>query len=143
MKSALLVLLASVCVFGQGTTSRVAGTVTDTTGSSVPHANVKLTNEDTQVTFSTVTGEAGNYVFDSVQVGNYTLTVDATGFKKFTSRNNQLTIGQPLSINAILEVGSIAETVDVAGNAVQVQTETSGNIGNLLTGASIRDLPIV
>src|SRR5207237_3817100 len=83
------------------------------------------------------------YVFDSVQVGEYTLEVDAPGFKKFTSRNNALTIGQPMTLNARLEVGALTESVAVAATAEQVQTSTSGNIGNLLTGRSIRELPIV
>src|SRR5207237_6032219 len=83
------------------------------------------------------------YVFDSVQVGEYTLEVDAPGFKKFTSRNNALTIGQPMTLNARLEVGALTESVAVSATAEQVQTSTSGNIGNLLTGRSIRELPIV
>lgn len=130
-------------LFAQGTTSRVTGTVLDRTGAPVPRASVKLINEGTQATFTTVTGDAGTYVFDSVQVGNYTIEVEVSGFKKFTSRHNPLTIGQPMTVNATLEIGTLTESVEVAGSAEQVQTETSGNIGNLLTGRSIRDLPIV
>jgi hypothetical protein len=136
-------VLSMVSLFCQGTTSRVVGTVVDVTGAPVPHADVKLINEGTQATFTTETGDAGTYVFDSVQVGNYTIEVNAPGFKKFTSAHNPLTIGQPMTVNARLEVGGVTESVQVEGSAEQVQTDTSGNIGNVLTGRSIRELPIV
>src|SRR5436309_6334549 len=96
MKRVLLFVLGAVCLYAQGTTSRVTGSVVDRSGAPVPHATVKLTNEDTQVPFTTVTGDAGTYVFDSVQVGNYMLEVEANGFRKFVSRHNILTIGQPM-----------------------------------------------
>src|SRR5260370_36874028 len=143
MRLLLLSLLPVVSLFAQNATSRVAGTVLDRSGAPVPGANIKLINEGTQVTFTTVSGDAGTYVFDSVQVGDYTLEVEANGFKKFTSRHNPLTIGQPMTINANLEVGTITESVEVSASAEQVQTDTSGNIGNLLTGRCIHDLPIV
>ncbi|HEY2018397.1 MAG TPA: TonB-dependent receptor [Bryobacteraceae bacterium] len=143
MKRVILAVLSVVCLYAQGTTSRVGGTVLDSSGSPVPRANVKLINEDTLTTFATVTSDAGTYVFDSVQVGNYTIEVDATGFKKFTSRHNPLSIGQPMTVNVTLEVGAITESVEVNASAEQVQTDTSGNIGDLLTGRAIRDLPIV
>ncbi len=143
MRKALLTVISLGFLFSQGTTSRVAGTVVDSSGAAVPHASVKLTNEDTRATFSTITSDAGTYVFDSVQVGSYTVEVDASGFKRFTSRHNSLTIGQPMAVNATLEIGTVTESVEVEYAATQVQTETSGNIGNLMTGRSIRDLPIV
>ena len=136
-------VLAAVCLFAQSTTSRVVGTVIDATGAPVPQAAVKLINEGTQAVFNTETSAAGTYVFDSVQVGNYTLEVNALGFKKFTSVHNTLTIGQPMTVNAKLEIGAITESVQVLSSAEQVTTDTSGNIGSELTGRSIRELPIV
>src|SRR5579885_3146400 len=126
MRKALLTVISLGFLFSQGTTSRVAGTVVDSSGAAVPHASVKLTNEDTRATFSTITSDAGTYVFDSVQVGSYTVEVDASGFKRFTSRHNSLTIGQPMAVNATLEIGTVTESVEVESAATQVQTETSG-----------------
>jgi hypothetical protein len=143
MRTFLLSLCCAIALFAQGTTSRVIGTVYDRSGAPVPRATVKLVNESTQAAFTTVTGDAGTYVFDSVQVGPYSVEVEASGFKKFASRHNQLSIGQPMTVNATLEVGTLTESVEVAASAVQVQTDSSGNIGGLLTGRSIRDLPIV
>ena len=136
-------MLSVMSLFAQGTTSRVVGSVTDSSGAPILEASVNLTNEGTQTTFKTVTAAAGTYVFDSVQVGRYTVEVSAPGFKKFESHNNPLTIGEPMTVNARLEVGVLTESVQVSDSAEQVQTDTSGNIGSLITGRSLRELPIV
>jgi hypothetical protein len=110
----LIVVLAASTAFAQGTTSRVAGTVTDRTGSIVPGATVTLTNESTGVAFTGVTNETGNYAFESVQVGTYTVAVELQGFKRFSSTGNPVRIGEPTTVNAVLETGGITETVEVA-----------------------------
>ena len=69
-----VLLLSALTAFGQGTTSRVVGTVTDPTGSVVPAAQVRLTNEDSGITFNTTTTETGTYVFEAIQVGKYRMT---------------------------------------------------------------------
>lgn len=129
--------------WSQGTTSRVIGIVTDPSGARVPDASVTLTNEGTSVTLTTRTTSTGTYVFDSVQVGTYTITVEREGFKKFVSTGNVLTIGQPMTINVQMEVGSAAQSINVTAAAEMVQTSTSGNIGNVVNQQTIEQLPIV
>ena len=140
---AAVYLLAAVGLYGQGTTSRVLGVVQDPTGAAVPGATVQLTNEATGVSFTVKTSEAGAYAFEAVQVGSYTVTVEASGFKKFVARSNPVTIGQPATVNVKLEVGQLAESIEVSAAAETVQTSTSGNYGNLFPERVIRDLPIV
>ncbi len=139
----VFLLASSLVLFGQGTTSRAVGVVTDSSGATIPNATVQLTNEGTGVTFTTTTTSAGTYVLEAVQPGTYTVTVEAPGFKKFTSRGNQVTIGQPMTVNVTMEVGAVTEQVQVSAVAEAVQTDTSGNFGNTLSGQQIRDLPIV
>jgi hypothetical protein len=139
----LLLVIACVLVFGQGTTSRLVGTVTDPTGALVPGAQVTLTNEGTGVSFTTTTTQAGTYVFEALQVGNYRLEVTAAGFKKFNSIGNHVVVSEPTTVNARLEVGATAETVEVSGAAEIVQTNTSGNFGSTIEQRVLSDLPIV
>ena len=148
MKRRGLVILFFVTVLvpllrGQGTTSRVIGTVVDPSGAAISGAAVQLTNEGTNTSFNTATAANGAYFFEAVQSGSYTVTVSANGFRKFTSHNNRVTIGQPATINATLEIGGVTEVVEVQETAEVVQTSTSGNIGNLFSETVIRDLPIV
>ena len=141
----LLSLSVFLCAsaFGQGTTSRVLGTVSDPSGAAVPDATVKLVNQGTDVSFETKSSAAGTFTFEAVQPGTYELDVTATGFRAFASRNNVVSIGQPATINVKLEVGAVTDTVNVSASAETVQTSTSGNLGNLLPERAVADLPIV
>src|SRR5215813_1928828 len=138
-------VLFSCCslALSQGTASRVTGTVTDPKSAAVAGASVILTNEATKLSFNTETTDAGTYVFDSVQVGNYTVTVEKQGFKKFISEHNQINVNQPATINVTLEIGGVTEVVQVTASAEVVQTSSSGNFGNTVEQRTLEALPIV
>src|SRR6266550_2426245 len=139
---ALLLSLSSIAI-GQGTASRVTGIVLDPQGGAVPGATVTLTNEATRGSLTTETTDAGTYVFDSVQVGTYTVAVEKQGFKKSISSGNTANINQPATVNFSLEIGGVSEVVQVAATAEVVQTSTSGNIGNTVEQRTLVTLPIV
>jgi len=128
---------------GQGTTSRVTGTVQDANGAAVAGAMVKLSNEATGVSFTTETSDSGTYAFDLVQVGKYTVIIEKQGFKKFISQSTPVNVNQPATVNAQLETGGMTETVTVQAGAEQVQTSSSGNIGSTIEQKTLESLPIV
>jgi hypothetical protein len=147
MSPAIRTLILSISLlsflFGQGTTSRVVGTVTDPSGAAIAAAKVKLTNEATGVSFDTTSSEVGTYQFEAIQSGAYTVEVEAAGFKKFLSRGNQLAVGTPMTVNASLQVGALAESVEVSASAELVQTSQSGNIGPLVNERTMKEMPII
>jgi hypothetical protein len=104
---------------------------------------VTLTNEATKTSFTTQTTSTGTYVFDSVQVGVYTVTVEMQGFKKHVSTGNQVNVNQPATVDVLLEVGGTQDVVTVVGSAELVQTSSSGNFGNTVEQRSLEALPIV
>ncbi len=138
-----LLMLWCVSVLAQGTTSRVTGMVTDPTGAVIPGATVTLTNEGTGTSASVQTNTDGIYVFDLVQPGNYTITIEKQGFKKFVSKGNAVFVNQPATVNAVLEVGDTNLTVIVESSAELVQTSTSGNIGGTVEQRVVESLPII
>src|SRR5262249_10548164 len=79
----------------------------------------------------------------SLQVGTYTVIVDAGGFKKFVSKGNVLSIGVPTTVNAPLELGSTGDTVEVKGGYDLIHTDTAGNFGTIVDTATLTQLPIV
>jgi len=143
LASLLLLLCVAASASGQGTTSRVTGIVHDANGAAVAGAMVSLTNEATGVSFTTTTSESGTYSFDLVQVGNYTVTIEKQGFKKFISQATPVNVNQPATVSAILETGGVAETVTVQAGSEQVQTSSSGNIGSTIEQRTLESLPIV
>jgi hypothetical protein len=138
-----LALAAVTASFGQGTTSRVTGIVTDNTGAAVPGATVTLTSETNQSSLTSTTSNEGQYVFDLVQPGNYTVTVEKQGFKKFVSRRNAALVNQAATVNVSLEVGDVSAVVSVESTAEQIQTSTTGNVGTTIEQRSLESLPIV
>jgi hypothetical protein len=129
--------------YGQGTTSRVTGTVIDTTGAVVPGATVNLTNEANNVSFTTQTSGGGSYAFDLIPAGVYKVSVEKSGFKKFVSTGNVVQINQPATVNISMEVGDVSAQVTVEAAAVAVQISSSGNIGSTIDQKTLESVPIV
>jgi hypothetical protein len=136
-------LCAFTALFAQVSTSRLTGTVQDSSGAAVSGAKVTVRNEATGETRAATLSDSGVYSFDALPTGLYTVEVEATGFKKASLKANEVRIGQPATVNVTLEVGAVTETVEVSGASEVVQTSTSGNYGNVLTDKVITDLPIV
>ncbi|QYO66383.1 carboxypeptidase regulatory-like domain-containing protein [Leptolyngbya sp. 7M] len=138
-------VMVCACIFaiGQGTTSRVTGTVTDSAGAAIAGATVTLTNEGTNVSLTTTTSNTGQYVFDLVQAGTYSVSVEKDGFKRFVSSRNTVLINQPATVNVSLEIGEVTAVIEVGAVAEQVQTSSSGNIGGTVEQRTIESLPIV
>src|SRR5207248_128071 len=80
--SILFALLCVVAAYGQAVNTTILGTVTDTSGAAVPNARVTIAEVNTGITRNANTNESGNYIFPNLPPGNYTVTVDLTGFKR-------------------------------------------------------------
>ena len=116
------VFLAGLLTFaavGLAQTDRgsIGGYVKDPTGRVIPKATVTIKNEGTNEVHTLVTNDAGYYVEPNLQPGLYTMTAEATGFKRFESRQNKLDSNTTLSLDASLTVGNVTETVEVAATA--------------------------
>ena len=127
----------------QGTTSRLAGQVSDSTGAVLPGVTVTLTNDATGVTFTSVTTGAGTYTFEALPSGSYSVKFELQGFKTFVSRENRVVVGQPTTVDAQLAPGELAETVQVTGRVEVVQTNNSGNLGSVVDQRTIEAFPLV
>ena len=140
LHSLALVLLSSSLLFGQSFTAAVRGTVKDPSGSSVPHAVVTITDGDRGTSQTTVADEAGRFAISALPPGQYVLTVEAAGFKKFSSGNFALTVQQQATVDAKLDVGALSETVEVSASAARVNT-TIANLGQVIDNQTIVSLP--
>jgi hypothetical protein len=147
MKSRLLfaaavVLLASFVLQAQTSRGTVSGTVTDPNGAVVSGATVALSNQETQVTRSTVTNSEGFYRFDAIDPGTYTLKFTSAGFGEVNKTNIPVLASQTADVGAQLTVGQQQITVDVnAEGGALLQTEAPVRGGNI-SQTQITELPV-
>jgi hypothetical protein len=109
----------------------LAGIVKDPSGAAVPGARVTVRNEETGVSQVAITDARGNYRFNDLQAGNSALFVSSPGFQRFNLSNVYLGIGRNNEIDATLNIGSAAETVEVQGAAPMINTE-SASLGTIV-----------
>src|SRR5690349_17716723 len=140
----LAVVLVAVCpltVAAQTSTSRINGRVVDAKQASIAGANVTITNEATGVSQTQTTTDSGIYAFEALPVGDYTVTVEQNGFKKFLKTGNHLEVNNPLTVDVTLEIGQVSEIVTVQGGPEQLQT-ANATIGNVVEQKAIEALPL-
>ncbi len=135
---AALCLLAAA-VFAQSDTASISGFVKDATGGVVPNASVSVRNEATGLDRKTATNESGYYVASSLPPGFYTVTIEATGFKRYVKTQNKLDANIPGVVSATLEVGTVTESVEVVAAVAQLQTE-SATLGKLIEEKQIKNM---
>jgi hypothetical protein len=117
----------------------INGTVLDPSGAVVPNATIALINPATGQVRQTISNSAGAYRFANVGVGTYTLTTSVTNFQKYTKTDIVVNVDQTLEEDIGLTVGSEQQSVTVAADALQVQTETS-EVSTLISGEQVSQL---
>jgi len=139
--SCCLLLLASACAaFAQvGTGGTIQGTVTDPSGAVVPNVGITITNTDTNQSRRIATNDVGQYLVPDLQIGNYIVRAEISGFKASEQKGVKLNVGDQDRVDFKLEVGSTQESVTVEANAVAVQSE-SGEVSNVITGQQVTQL---
>src|SRR5436305_2323162 len=138
----LFILLAVSPSFGQVTTTNMIGTVTDSTGATVPGAQVTITNTGTGYTRSTKTNAQGEYRLEFHAGGSYNAEITGNGFKKVVRTGIVLLADQPARLDAQLQLGQVSETVEVSSEIPLVNT-SNPEIGRTIETQEIINLPIV
>ena len=125
-----------------GVTASISGTVTDPSGAVVAGATVTATNVETGVATTLTTNTQGFYSFQSLPLGNYTISVQQSGFKGYSQTGLVLDVNSALVIDVHLEVGATTEKVEVSSDALHVDTEST-QMGDVITGKTMTDVPLV
>src|SRR5690348_12474915 len=134
-------LLAAISLFGQFETAEVLGTVHDSSGAVLPKADVSLLNQDTGILVKTTTDDNGNYNFFNVRAGKYTITVEATGFTKFTTKDVIVNVNARQRVDATMQIGAISESIVVTGAAAALETDSSEH-GQVINTQAVVGLPL-
>jgi len=119
----------------------ISGSVLDPSSAPVPKARVTVTNTATGLNRETLTASDGGFVFPLVPVGPYTVSVQAPGFRRFEQRGVTVLTDVSATVAVVLQVGDVAETVTVQGQAALVETR-SGALGQVVNQQKIVELPL-
>jgi len=125
----------------QQLTGDIKGTVTDVTGSAVPGAQVTATNTQTGISRSIPSEADGSFQFLQLPVGKYSVNVSKAGFSKFAENDIALELNQTYTLTVKLQIGAVNQTVEVTGNAAQVETSTT-QLDTVVEAQQIVDLPL-
>ena len=119
----------------------VGGLVTDPSGAAVAGATVTLTDKATNIPQTTSTNDAGRYVFLNVKPGFYDLRMTMKGFRQLAVPGQEVIVGQSLTVNAKLELGAMAEIVEVkVAQGAELQTENA-TMGSTVSGDMMLNMP--
>jgi hypothetical protein len=135
-------LLAGSALLAQSVDAAVSGIVSDPTGAAVPAATVTALNIKTGVAVTAQTNEAGVYNFAALPAGVYRFTAERDGFRKFVLNDATLEVGARLSINIPLELGSLAEVIEVSAESEMALGYVTSSVGGMITGRKVLDLPL-
>ena len=138
---ASLLLMAATTVFPQNFRGGINGIVTDQSGAIVASAEVKATNEQTSVVYSTTTSTAGEFSFQDLPLGNYTIAVSQSGFSPVRVTGVRVTAGTVYNLPVKLAVATTTTSVEVSAAAVAVETTNTTLISAVPT-RMVQDLPM-
>jgi len=122
-------------------TAQISGTVKDQSGAVLPGVEITATQTETGIARNAVSNESGTYILSNLGLGPYRLEVALPGFRTYVQTGIVLQVNSSPVVNAVLEIGQVAETVEVEANAAMVETRSVG-IAQIIENERILELPL-
>ena len=136
----LVLLLSPVRLAAQATEGSILGTVTDASGAAIPQATVRITSLDTGAERVTETTSTGEYVVTNLSLGSYTVAVEAKGFQRAVNPPISITVKARIRVDATLQVGEVAQTLNVSGSTSLIKTD-SAELGGVVSRQILQEVP--
>jgi hypothetical protein len=137
----LVVLAFATSVRAQDFRGTITGRISDAQGGRLPGATVTATNTATNVGSTTTTGSEGQYTISYLTPGQYSLTVELSGFKKLVRGGIEVRVGDRVTLDLSLEVGQLEETVSVTAESPLLEL-ASGSAGQVIDEKRISLMPL-
>lgn len=135
----LAVIWPALCLHAQEYRGVITGQVTDTTGEVIPNASVVAAGP--QQTYTATSTSRGDFTIPLIQPGEYTVTVEAPGFKKDSRKGVIVDVSAKLNLTFVLAVGSVTETISVSADQAAVNTADASG-GTLIDPEQVQSLPM-
>src|SRR5882724_11561491 len=127
----------------QTSNANLGGTVSDSSGALIPGVTITATNTQTGVVTTVLSNEAGAYNFASLQPGIYRISAELPGFRTQSYTGFELGTSQQVRLNFKLEVGTVAQAVEVTVAADTLLATSSASVGSVLPQRTVQELPTV
>ncbi len=139
----VLAVVAVNMAFGQGVgaSGTILGTISDSTGAVLPNVKIVVTNTGTNVAFNTESNSAGDFNAPSLPPGTYTVSAQTAGFQKSVTDPFILAVDQKVRINLSLKPGAVTETLEVAAQAINLNTDDAA-LSQEISGEEVANLPL-
>ena len=140
---ALAALLASAhtVALAQTVTATLVGSITDASSAALAGATVAATNRDTNLSRTTLSNATGDYRIPALPPGVYRIAIEHAGFKRTVIDEVELQVDQTARVDAVLQLGEVAESVEVTAAPPLVSSETS-SVGQVINNKQVVDLPL-
>ena len=119
----------------------ISGTASDPTGAVVAGAKIEIRNVGTNAVFQSTTNTSGFYTAPALPVGDYTVSATVEGFKRTVRSGITLQVDQKAIVDLTLVIGTVAESVEVVGQAALVDT-SSATVGKVVENRRVQELPL-
>src|SRR5262245_35073442 len=136
----MAISVSDVAVAHSSDTAAVRAGVTDASGGAIPGATVTVKESDRNVPHTVTTDTAGRYVVTALPPGEYTLSVELSGFKPYTHTNIPLAVQQQATFDVSLDVGRLTDSVEVRSQAPLLNT-TISTLGQVIENRYMTALP--
>jgi len=135
----LFLVLVAFATIASAQQATIVGTITDPSGAAVPGVQIAVTNNDTGLIFKTTSNDAGQYIAADINIGHYSVRVEASGFKTAEKTEITLQVGDRTRVDFSLEIGTASESIKVEANAIAVQSD-SGEVSNVITSQEVTQI---
>ena len=137
----LALVLCVTLAYGQAVSGTMVGTISDSSGASVPNAKITITEVNTGNIRTANTNESGNYNFADLPPGKYKVSIELTGFKREERSDVDVLVNTTRRIDMTLQPGAVSETVEVTGAPPMLQTDRADTSSSIET-AQMANLPV-
>src|SRR5262245_870504 len=121
--------------------AQISGTVRDPSGAVLPGVEIKAIQAETGVSRTTLTDETGSYTLPNLAIGPYRFEASLAGFSTYIQTGIVLQVNSNPTVNVVLQVGGVAETVEVQADVAMVETRSTG-VGQVIDNQRVLELPL-
>src|SRR5713101_7062399 len=141
VSAAALVLTCARVVDAQAVKGGLLGNIVDSSGLALPGVTVTITEVNTNISYTAISNESGNYVFSNLKDGTYRVSGELSGFRRVVRDGVDVPVNSTVRVDLKLEVGALEESITVVGASPLLQTDRA-DTGRLIESKMVSELPL-